>query len=157
LVYNRIFFHFFKKKNMNDLKLNHKATWTAIIIILVVLYVWYNYIFYDTWLSMNKLTPEMVEENLTMIPYIVSFFTTVLTVYVLDIIFSKLKVDSITAGVGVALTFGFAFTFLNVLGQDLYASRPLEISFIDGGANLMVFAIAGGILGGWNNFGTEDG
>lgn len=140
---------------MKELKINHMAAWTAIIIMLAFLFVWYNYIFYDTWLEANKLTAEYFEEHRSIIPYLVSFITTVLIVYILAWIFAQLKVDSVPGGISIALIIGFVFTFLNILGQDYYAFRPLLISFIDGGANVIACVFAGGILGGWRKYGIE--
>ncbi len=140
---------------MRELRINHLAVWTAIVIILAFLYIWYNYIFFDQWLEANKITAEYFEERQGYIPYLVSFITTVLIVHLLAWIYAQLKIDSVPAGMSIALIIGFAFTFLNVLGQDLYAFRPFLISFIDGFANLISCVIAGGILGGWRSYEPE--
>ena len=134
---------------MKEFKINHLACWTAILIICAFLFVWYNYIFFESWLLNNNLDASDFETNRGFIPYAISFVTTVLIVYVLAWLFTQLKIDEFQSGMGVALAIGFAFTFLNVLGKDLYLFRPLTISLIDGGANLFACVIAGGILGGW--------
>ena len=140
---------------MKELKLNHLACWTAIIIIDIFLYIWYNYIFFEAWLENNNMNAADFIDNRGFIPYAVSLFTTVLIVYLLAWLFTSLKVDDFQSGIGVALSIGFAFTFLNVLGRDMYLFRPIEISFIDGGASLFACIIAGAILGGWRKYGSK--
>ena len=142
---------------MKDLKINHLACLTAIIIIDIFLYVWYNYIFFEAWLDHNNMVAAEFVDTRGFIPYAVSFFTTVLIVYLLAGLFAGLKVDSFQSGAAIALSIGFAFTFLNVLGRDMYLFRPIEITFIDGGASLFACIIAGVILGGWRKYGSEDG
>ena len=134
---------------MKETNINHFACWTAITLIVIFLYVWYNYIFFDAWLSYNDLNAEEFEAKRGFIPYAISLCTTILIVYVLAWLFTQVKVDGFQSGIGVALSIGFAFTFLNVLGKDLYLFRPLTISLIDGGANLFACIIAGAVLGGW--------
>ena len=96
---------------------------------------------------------EDFENKRGVVPYAISFLTTILIVYVLAWLFTQLKVDDFQSGMGLALSIGFAFSFLNILGQDMYLFRPIEISLIDGGANLFACMIAGGILGGWRKKG----
>lgn len=140
---------------MKNLKINHLACWVTIVIVDIFLYVWYNYIFFEAWLENNNINVEEFADNRGFIPYIVSVVSTVLIVYVLAWLFVSLKVDEFESGIGVALSIGFAFTFLNVLGRDLYLFRPLTISFIDGGASLITCIIAGAILGGWRKYGKK--
>ena len=138
---------------MEKNKINHVACWVAIAIVCAFLFVWYNYIFFEAWLGHNDLKAEDFEAQRGFVPYIMSLFTTILIVYLLDWLFIQLKVDGFQSGMAIAIAIGFAFSFLNVLGKDLYLFRPLAISLIDGGANLIACAIAGGILGGWRNKG----
>ena len=140
---------------MKQLRINHLACWTSIIIIDIFLYVWYNYFFFESWLENNNMNVEEFIDKRGFIPYAVSLVTTVLIVYVLAWLFVSLKVDEFQSGMAVALSIGFAFTFLNVLGRDMYLLRPIEITFIDGGASLIACIIAGAILGGWRKYGIE--
>ncbi len=140
---------------MKKLKINHLACWTAILIVCAFLYVWYNFIFFDEWLKSNNMNADEFEAKRDFVPYAVSLLSTTLIVYVLAWILNALKVDDFQSGMAIALSIGFAFTFLNVLGRDLYLFRPYFISFIDGGASLISCIIAGGILGGWLAY--EDG
>ena len=138
---------------MEEYKINHWACLTAIVIILAFLYTWYNFIFYDTWLKANDMIASEFEVKRGFFPYFVSLATTVIIVYLLAWLFAQIKITGFESGLVVALGLGFGFTFLNVLGQDLYLFRPLKISLIDGGANLIACMIAGGILGGWRKVG----
>jgi uncharacterized protein DUF1761 len=138
---------------MKEFKINHYACWAAIIIMISFLYIWYNFIFYESWLNNNEMKADYFENTSGVLPYIISFITTVLIVYFLAWLFTQLKVDDFQSGMGLALSIGFIFSFLNILGQDMYLFRPIEISLIDGGANLFICMIAGGILGGWRKEG----
>ena len=138
---------------MKELKINHLACWVTIGVIDAFLYVWYNYVFFEQWLKHNNMNVEHFEANRTWIPYAISLLSTALIVYVLAWIFKSLKVDDFQSAIGIALSIGFAFAFLNVLGRDLYLFRPVTISMIDGGASLFACIIAGAILGSWRKYG----
>jgi hypothetical protein len=139
---------------MKKRDINHLGCWVAIGLVCAFLYVWYNYIFFEAWLDINNIKAEDFVANRGFVPYALSLITTVLIVYFLEWLFIQLDIDGFQAGMAIAVAIAFTFSFLNVLGQDLYLFRPLQISLIDGGANLFACLIAGGVLGAWANKGS---
>jgi fucose 4-O-acetylase-like acetyltransferase len=140
--------------NNQEQKINHLACWVTIVVVDIFLYVWYNFFFFKAWLANNNMTAETFVDNRGLIPYAISVLSTVIIVYLLAWILTNLKVDDFQSGMAIAVSIGFAFTFLNVLGRDLYLFRPFEISLIDGAASVFACIIAGGILGGWVQYET---
>jgi hypothetical protein len=46
----------------------------------------------------------------------------------------------------------FCFYLLPTMINNLSSFRPYELSWIDGGCNIVIYAIAGAILGGWRKY-----
>ncbi|MEZ4851828.1 MAG: DUF1761 domain-containing protein [Bacteroidia bacterium] len=111
---------------------------------------WYGPIFGDKWMGLVGLDPATVEAN----PpgagiWITNIIATVIPMYALAWFFDKLNVRTWSDGIIYGLLISFAFHFLSNMTGDMFAARPYVLSWITGGYDLVAFAIAGAILGGW--------
>ena len=136
---------------MRALKINHLAVWAIVILGQIIPAGWYGMLS-EKWMSLNGLTMEMIEENASTTPYIASIVSSIIFAYVLAWVFKEMKVESAVKGLVVGLVMGFAFTHLPHLIQNLFSFRPYALSWIDGGVNLIIWAVAGLLLGGWRKY-----
>lgn len=136
---------------MKELKINHLAVWVIIVLGQVIPMTWYI-IFAGQWMKYNGLTREQVEQNSSPMPFVASIVSSIVFGYVLAWIFVRMRVASVKDGAIAGLAMGFAFTHLPNMVNNFFTQRPYELSWIDGGINMIIFVIAGAILGGWRKY-----
>ena len=133
---------------MKDLKINHLAVWLIVVLGQVIPMGWYS-LFAEPWMKYNDLTMEFIEANESSTPYFASIVSSIIFAYVLAWVFQRMNIASAVDGLLSGLLMGFAFTFLPAMIQNLFSFNPYPLSWIDGGVNLIIWAVAGLILGGW--------
>lgn len=55
-------------------------------------------------------------------------------------------------GLITGLILGATFNMASLITINMFSFRPVELAVIDGGANVLVFAVAGLILGAWRKY-----
>lgn len=138
---------------MKRLKFNHLAIWVAIILSQAIPLGWYT-LFEGRWMTLNNLTAEYVDANQSSWLFVTSILGGVLSMYVLAWIFKRLPIESGRAGLLTGLIIGATFNMVSLITINMFSFRPIELAFIDGGANVLVFAVAGLILGAWRKYET---
>ncbi len=132
-------------------KINHWAVWLIVLIGQLVPLGWYM-MFQKPWMEYSNLTEDFIQANQTVAPFAASIVASIIFAYTLAIVFQKMNIESAPQGFVYAILMGFAFTHLPVLIHGLFAFRPYPLAWIDGGANLVIWALAGLILGGWRKY-----
>ena len=140
---------------MNDLTINHLAVWTSIILLHVLGFIWYGPLFGEPWMELVGLDMATVEAN----PpgagtWITNLIATVIPVYTLAWLFTKLGVESLVRGLGIGMLMAFAFDFLSTMTGNMFAQNPYALSWITGGFNLVALGLTGAILGAWRKYST---
>ncbi len=135
---------------MENSRINHAAVWVCIVVITGLGFIWYGPLFDEPWMEMVGLDLDTVMAN----PpgagaWITNAIATIIPVYALAWLFTKLGVNSALKGMLYALFISFAFHFLSNMTGDMFAYRPYELSWITGGFDLVAMAVTGLILGGW--------
>ena len=138
---------------MKTLKINHAAVWTCIVLLHILGFVWYGYLFVDPWMEMVGLDMATAEAN----PpgtgvWLTNTVATIVPVYVLAWLFTKLNVDSVVKGIGLGLLITFSFEFLSTMAGNMFAAQPYGLAWITGGFNLAGIGLSGAILGGWKKY-----
>ena len=138
---------------MEKLKINHAAVWVSIVLLHVLGFLWYGPIFGEKWMSLVGLDMATIEAN----PpgtgvWITNFVSTVVPVYVLAWLFTKLDVSSALQGAGIGLLIGFSFVHLSDMTGDMFARQPYALSWITGGFSMVSLALTGLILGAWRKY-----
>ena len=133
---------------MKELKINHPAVWVCIVLAQLIPFAWYS-IFARQWMSLNQLDETFLAANQNMGPYIVSVLVSIVTMYTLAWIYSRMGVASAQAGLLTGLIIGIAFNVFSLVTIHMFSFRPVELAVIDGGANALTFGIAGLVLGAW--------
>lgn len=140
---------------MKNLKINHAAVWVSVILISILGYIWYEPLFGETWMEMVGLDRATIEAN----PpgtgiWITNLVATIIPLYVLAWLFTKLDVHSALQGAGIGLLIGFSFVHLSYMTSDMFAQNPYGLSWITGGYNMVSLALGGLILGAWRKYET---
>jgi hypothetical protein len=81
---------------------------------------------------------------------------TIVPIYVLAWLFSKLNVDTVVKGAGLGLLLTFSFEFLSTMAGNMFAAQPYALVWITGGFNLVGIGLSGAILGGWKKYSKLD-
>ena len=135
---------------MKDLNINHAAVWVSVVVLSILGFLWYGPIFGESWMGMVGLTMEAAEAN----PpgagtWVTNFIATIIPVYVMAYLYSKLGVSSLVEGAIWGLIIGFSFVHLSDMTGNMFAQRPYGLAWITGGYSMVSLAIAGAILGAW--------
>ena len=139
---------------MEKLKINHAAVWVSVVLLTVFGFLWYGPLFSETWMGM--LCDDF---NKDFVPgtgiWITNLVATVVPLYVLAWLFTKIGVNSALQGAGIGLLIGFSFIHLSDMTGNMFAQRPYGLSWITGGFSMVSLAVAGLILGAWRKTETE--
>ncbi len=139
---------------MKTLKFNHAAIWVAIVLSQVIPLGWYA-IFADRWQTLNDLTDTYIEANQGNWLFVISLLAGVAAIYLLAWIFRRLPVTNAQSGLVIGIVIGGVFNMASLITINMFSFRPLELAFIDGGANVLVYGVAGLILGAWRKYDND--
>ena len=81
--------------------------------------------------------------------WITNIISSVIPLYVLAWLFTKLDVRSGFKGACVGLLIAFSFDFLARMTSNMFAQAPYELAWITGGFDMVLLTISGFILGAW--------
>jgi len=136
---------------MKTLKINHLAILVIVILGQLIPFGWYT-IFAEKWMSLNGLTTEEIESQMSATPYISSIITSIVFAYVFAWLFKRLSIKSASEGLKTALIIWLPFSLLNHITVNLFSFRPYALSWIDAGSDFLIYAAIGLILGGWRKY-----
>lgn len=138
---------------MNRLKINHAAVWIAVVVTSILGYLWYDPFFGDQWMAYVGFDRAYAEANPpSTAVWISNLVATVIPLYVLAWLFTRLDVKSAMEGAGIALAITFSFVFLTIMVQNLFAENPYGLSWISGGLPMLSTTLAGALFGGWRKY-----
>lgn len=135
---------------MNELKINHLAVLTGIVLQFVIGFLWYGPFFGDAWMNMVGLDLATIEANPAGAgEWITNAVSAVASVYLLAWLFVKLKVNTLLKGLFYGFLIGFVFVFLSVKTTGAFNKDPYWLAFITGGFTTVGLMVAGAVLGAW--------
>jgi len=138
---------------MEQLKINHAAVWVSIVLMFGLGFLWFGPLFGDKWMELNGLDMATMEAN----PpgagvWISNTIATIIGVYTLAWLFTKMNVGSPVEGALTGLVIGFAFVFLSHMIGGFFAQDPYALAWINGGHDMAALAISGAVLGAWRKY-----
>lgn len=138
---------------MGNLKINHAAVWVSIVLLHVLGFLWYGPLFGEKWMALVGLDMATLEAN----PpgagtWITNTIATIVPVYVLAWLFTKLEVNTALRGAGIGLLISFSFVHLSVMTGDMFSQNPYALSWITGGYSMVAMTLTGLILGAWRKY-----
>jgi Protein of unknown function (DUF1761) len=84
--------------------------------------------------------------------WISNTIATVVAVYALAWLFTKMNVGSAGQGALIGLVIGFSFVFLSNMVGGLFAGSPYALAWINGGHDIVALTISGAVLGAWRKY-----
>lgn len=136
---------------MKKLKINYWAVIVVVIVSQLIPMIWYG-IFAEQWMEMNGLTMDMITDDASSAPYIMSIIASFTFALVLAWLFKRMKVESAKDGLITAFIMGVPFSLFNLMTINMFSFRPYELAWIDGGENLLIWVVSGLILGVWRKY-----
>ncbi|CAM2065286.1 DUF1761 domain-containing protein [Sulfidibacter corallicola] len=134
---------------METLAINHAAVWVLVVVHQLVPPLWYsNLLFAKPWMKLQGLKAEDFSSTNPVI-YLVPLGMAVLTCYATAWLFRELSIDSAAKGAMMGALFALAFVFADVVSKDMFSLRPLQLTLINQGLNLVLLVITGAVLGAW--------
>lgn len=133
---------------MGTRKINHAAVWIAIAAVQLFSFFWYS-LFENFWREQTIFQSQLVSDTYKLGPIAVSLLASIVAMYALAWLFRRLGIRNWRAGLAMGLLVGIAFNVISLFSIHAFSTKPELIAFIDGGANALLFAVAGLILGAW--------
>ena len=131
---------------MNEFKVNHLAIWISIVVSQLILFLWYS-LFRGFWGETGVMQGGFGENLYRLGPLVVSILGSIVSMYSLSWVFRRMGINDWLSGMTAGLIIGIAFNEFSVFTIYAFASEPVSISFIDAGANALIFLLTGLILG----------
>ena len=138
---------------MKELKINHLAVWVGIILQFVLGFLWYGPLFGESWMGMVGLDLASIEADPAgASEWITNIISSVVGVYVLAWLLTKLNADTWMKAAGYGLLIGFSFVLLSNMTSDMFAKAPYGLAWITGGFTTLGLTSAGIVLGAWKKY-----
>src|SRR5204863_10161035 len=92
-------------------RINHLAVWVLVVVYFLIGWGWYA-IWGDTWLNLHAKTATDIERTHNVGAYVLAFVASIVVVYILAMLISRLNATSAFCGLKIALACWFAFVFM---------------------------------------------
>ncbi len=135
---------------MKELRINYLAVAAIVVLGQVVPAIWYGQM-QEKWMALNNVTMEMGRSSGST-PYVASIIHSAFFGGVLAWLFVRLKIKSAMDGLTTAMIMSLPFTVLDSMTINFFSLRPYELTWIDAAPELIMWAIAGILLGGWRKY-----
>ncbi len=127
--------------------LNWLAILAATVASFVLGYLWYGPIFGKAWLAALGKTADEIKPSPT--PFIITFFTTLITCIAMAVILSMLQVTSLHGGALLGLAVGLAFIACSTISDGAYCGWSWSLVAIQSGYRTVYCVLMGMVLAVW--------
>ncbi len=125
--------------------------WLAILVATLVGFalggIWYGPIFGDAWLAALGKTADQIQPSAT--PFVISFFTSLVTAIVLAMFISALNISTLGGGVTIGLLVGIGFIATAMASDSAFGDTGLKLWLIQSGYRVLYSVLMGAILAVW--------
>ncbi len=125
--------------------------WLAILVATVAGFalggIWYGPLFGDTWLAALGKTADQIQPSPT--PFIISFFTSLITAVVLALLINALNISTLGDGVVIGLLVGIGFIATAMASDSAFGDTGLNLWLIQSGYRTLYSVLMGAILAVW--------
>ena len=125
--------------------------WLAIIVATAVGFIigaiWYGPLFGDAWLSAIGKTADQIQPSPA--PFVISFFTALITAIVLAMLINALDVSTLGGGVVLGLLAGVGFIATAMASDAAFGDTGLRLWLIQSGYRVLYSVVMGAILAVW--------
>jgi fatty acid desaturase len=134
-------------------RINHLAVWILVVVDQLVGGLWYHFLFGERWLGYHgKLMTDIDQEKGDFTPFVVSIAAAIAINYTVAWLIGRFNLKSAGGGLRIALICWFAFLLMpysTIEAFSAFGRNPAEIVLINMGHTLILFALAGSVLGAW--------
>ncbi len=138
---------------MQDVDVNWLAVLVAAVAVMPIGAVWYSpMLFSRPWLrAIGKTEEDIRAGGGTPLPYllVLAFVAWLVVAYVLSWIVDWADADTLVEGIAVGFLCWVGFVLTGMAVNTSFAGRGRSLILIDGGYLLLVFVVAGAIVGAW--------
>ena len=125
--------------------------WLAILVATVAGFalggLWYGPLFGDAWLSALGKTADQIQPSPT--PFVISFFTALITAIVLAMFISALNISTLGGGVVIGLLVGIGFIATAMASDSAFGDTGANLWLIQSGYRVLYSVLMGAILAVW--------
>ena len=125
--------------------------WLAILVATVAGFalggIWYGPLFGDAWLAALGKTADQIQPSPT--PFIISFFTALVTAVVLALFINALNISTLGGGVVIGLLVGIGFIATAMASDSAFGDTGLNLWLIQSGYRVLYSVLMGAILAVW--------
>ena len=126
--------------------------WWAILVATVVAFVlgglWYGPIFGKAWLAAIGKTEDDIQPSPA--PFIISFFTALLTTIILAALIRSLGIDTLSGGLLLGAITGVGFIATAMASDSAFCGWGMPLFLIQSGYRVLYTILMGGILAAWS-------
>jgi len=136
-------------------KTNWPAIAVAVVVSMIIGFLWYGLLFQNQWMAGNGFTMEGekmfkdgVEIPMSSTPMIFNTIAMVVYALIMNWLLGRIGANTWMDGAKVGAAIGVLMA-VGVYTGDLFAQNPMSLTMVDGSYSLVLFTIIGAILGGW--------
>lgn len=133
---------------MNLPELNIVAIVVATLIEVIIGAVWFNapFAFNKPWLAGIGKTAEQVAEDASPLSIIVAIVGSLITAVVLSVLIGWLNIEAWSDGLLLGVLIAIGFSANTAFIKDRFETRPLSLSLINAGHDIVVFGLMGAVI-----------
>ena len=139
--------------------MERKTNWLAIaasaVAGMALGFLWYGVLFNTQWMAANGFTMEGekmfkdgAEVPMSATPMIINTVVMVVYALVLNWLFGKMNVATWQTGATIGGAIG-VLMLLGIMVGNMFAMNSMSLTMVDGSYSLVLFAVIGAIVGGW--------
>lgn len=125
--------------------------WLAVIVATAVGFIiggiWYGPLFGDAWMSAIGKTADQIQPSPA--PFVISFFTALITAIVLAMLINALDISTLGGGVVIGLLVGVGFIATAMASDAAFGDTGLKLWLIQSGYRVLYSVVMGAILAVW--------
>ena len=125
--------------------------WLAILVATVAGFViggiWYGPLFGNAWMSALGKSPDDIQPSPT--PFVISFFTALITAIVLAVLINVLGISTLGGGVMIGLLIGVGFIATAMASDSAFCGWGVKLWLIQSGYRVLYSVVMGAILAAW--------
>jgi Protein of unknown function (DUF1761) len=129
------------------MKINYLAVAACIVINMGLGVSWFG-VFDQPWMDGHGLTLEMINKNASAKPYIATIIGSLVSGYVMSLLFQRMNVIGWQDGVKVGAAIG-GLMFFSTYASYMFSLKSSVLAALDGGYMFVLYALYGALIGGW--------
>lgn len=138
---------------MKELKINHFAVWISILLQFALGFIWYGPLFGDAWMVATGLDTAIIEADPAgSEEWITNIVSAIISMYVLALLFTRLRVESLVSGLWYGFLIGFSFVILSTMTSNMFGKMPYNLAWITAGNTTAGLMLGGAVLGAWRKY-----